>query len=87
MRTREFTDTLRSMNCEVFTDFMKDSDGNNNRVIFVCKNDQNVVYVGEQKKWLMKNDYFGFNLLTAKEQDEIMKVVQEYIATELKDRQ
>lgn len=87
MRTREFTDTLRSMNCEVFTDFMKDSDGNNNRVIFVCKNDQNVVYVGEQKKWLMKNDYLGFNLLTAKEQDEIMKVVQEYIATELKDRQ
>ena len=38
------------------------------------------------KKWVVKNDYFGFIYLSDEEKDELMGLVIEYVSTEPEKR-
>lgn len=55
-------------------------------IIYVCKDDENALFVGEFEKWLVKTEFYKFDFLTATEKDALMPLVFEYIATDPENR-
>jgi hypothetical protein len=55
-------------------------------VIFVCKDEENTIHVGEFEKWLLKSDYYKFAFLSDADKDTLMALAVEYIATDPENR-
>ena len=90
MKTEEFIGKVEEMGYKVSNGWLrvtgKDLKDEYEELMYIHKGDENRIHVGLRVKWLVKNDYYGFAALSAKEKDELMKVVFEYIATEPEDR-
>ena len=55
-------------------------------VIFVCKDEENAIHVGEFEKWLLESTYYKYAFLSDADKDALMALVVEYIATDPENR-
>lgn len=90
MKTVDFVGKLEEMGYETLNAWLKTT-GNDLKdeyveVIYIHKDDENRVHVGLTRKWLIKNDYFGFAALSDAEKDALMELVIEFTSTEPEER-
>ena len=56
------------------------------RDIFVCKDEENAIHVGEFEKWLLESAYYKYAFLSDADKDALMALAVEYIATDPENR-
>lgn len=90
MKTLEFIGKLEEMGYKTIKGWLrttgKDLNDEYEELLYIHKNEENRVHVGVNKKWVVKNDYFGFIYLSDEDKDELMGLVIEYVSTEPENR-
>lgn len=86
MKTTEFIEKVETLGYEAIKQNVTNENHESVSLIFVCKDEENTIHVGESEKWILKNDYYKFAFLTDAEKDALMALAVEYIATDPEDR-